>query len=94
MTRFSSPLVVAVVLSGVACTGPETNVQRLRPDLVVTTTSGVADAVAFEDVVVPFSAQQTFQVFNAGKADLDLTDIRIELDGEEVSDGIFSLDVT
>ena len=83
-----------MVLSGVACTGPETNVQRLRPDLVVTTTSGVADAVAFEDVVVPFSAQQTFQVFNAGKADLDLTDIRIELDGEEVSDGIFSLDVT
>ncbi len=73
---FCAPIVLASTLVA-GCTGPETEIRKLTPDLAVVTQSGTPDTVDFGGVVVPYQADQTFQILNAGKADLIIDSIAL-----------------
>lgn len=81
-------LVFAAAAVAVACNGNDTNIVVLEPDIVIAGDS--TDTVDFGDVIVPYTADKTFQVLNAGRADLRVTDIRIEDD----EDGVYTIDTT
>lgn len=60
-----------------ACTGNETSVATLNPDLVIATDALDSSAVDFGEVVVPYSDSQYFQVLNAGRAPLTVSSISL-----------------
>ncbi|MEC7946095.1 MAG: choice-of-anchor D domain-containing protein [Myxococcota bacterium] len=76
--------VLPLLLSG--CNGgPEVNLQQLNPDIAVTTLSGVEDTVVFGEVTVLYTDELPISVVNAGRASLDILDIRIA----DNDDGVF-----
>lgn len=83
-----SPALVALVALG--CNGNQNEIRKLQPDLAVVGTAGSPDLVDLGDVVIPYTAETTFQVLNAGKANLVVSDIRVEGDDE----GVYTIDVT
>ena len=68
--------VLALLLT--SCTGgPESNLNTLQPDIAVTTLSGVEDTVVFGEVTVLTTEELPLSVVNAGRAPLEIKDIRI-----------------
>ena len=91
MRRFTPPTSAAfAALLALACSGTQNEIRKLQPDLAVVGTDGSPDLVDLGDVVIPYTAETTFQVLNAGKATLKVTDIRVE--GDDA--GVYSLDLT
>lgn len=58
--------------------GPDQGLNILTPDIAVTTLSGVEDTVVFGEVTVLYTDTLPLSVVNAGRAKLDILDIRIE----------------
>ena len=74
--RFNQrPAAGAVLALCYACQS-DTQVNPLRPEIVVT-----PEEIAFGDVVADYTANATIDVFNAGRAPLKLSEVRI--DGDE-----------
>jgi hypothetical protein len=72
-----------LVLLGPACTaGPDNNLSRLNPDIIV-----APSEVDFGGVVVLYDAEQVVQVSNAGRAPLNVTDIYVDGD----TDGVYTI---
>ena len=70
----------------VSCNGgPESNLNTLEPDIAVTTLSGVEDTVVFGEVTVLTTEELPLSVVNAGRAALEIKDIRIA----DNDDGVF-----
>ena len=68
----------ALALLLMSCTGgPESNLNTLQPDIAVTTLSGVEDTVVFGEVTVLTTEELPLSVVNAGRAPLEIKDIRI-----------------
>ncbi|MCK6506423.1 choice-of-anchor D domain-containing protein [Myxococcota bacterium] len=63
----------AVAAGAVAGCGPDSNLNRLYPDLVV-----APEALSFGGVVVPYDAALELQLINAGRATLDIGSIAME----------------
>jgi hypothetical protein len=79
------PTAIAV-LALAACSGNDTTVNKLQPDLVVATEALDSSEVDFGEVVVPYGASQYFQVLNAGRAPLEVSSIALADD-----EGVFTL---
>jgi len=84
--RIPSPALVLLPLLLVSCNGgPESNLNTLEPDIAVTTLSGVEDTVVFGEVTVLTTEELPLSVVNAGRAALEIKDIRIA----DNDDGVF-----
>ena len=67
----NGPLVLGTAALLAACSGSsDTTINRLYPDLAVTTLSGVEDTVLFGDVTVLYTTELPFSMVNAGRAAL------------------------
>lgn len=77
----SKPWPWLLAAAALACSSPDSNIQKLSPDI-----TAAPGSVEFGDVVVLYSDTQQVQILNAGKAPLDVADIRVS--GE---DGVFAV---
>ncbi len=88
MHEHSPRLALAAVLALAGCVKNDPGVIRaLQPDIAVTTLSGVENTVIFGEVVALYESSIPFTIVNAGRADLNVKDIRIK----DNADGIFSV---
>ncbi|MGC6509637.1 MAG: choice-of-anchor D domain-containing protein [Myxococcota bacterium] len=62
-----------------ACSGQDTNINRITPDLAVS-----INEIDFGSVVIGETAEQSFQIINAGRGPLYISEIRVE--GEHAED--------
>ena len=70
-----------------ACTGPESEIRKLTPDIFVVTDGVDNSLLDLGEVVVLYDSEATFQVANAGRADLEISSITIS--GND--DGVYTL---
>ncbi len=77
-------LAAVAVLGLVACGGPDSNFKKLLPDIAV-----APDTISFGDVVKLYEVSYELQILNAGRAPLQVDDIR--LDDEVNGTGIFTI---
>lgn len=85
MHQLSRAPAFAAILALAGCTGDiDQGINALRPDIAVTTLSGVENTVVFGEVVALFEDQQPFTIVNAGRAPLQIKDIRILGNDDEV----------
>lgn len=75
-------LVASSALLGAACTGSDSNIVQLYPEVIV-----APDTVDFGGVVVPYQGVVEVQLLNAGRADLIVSSIGVQSD----STGVFTV---
>lgn len=61
-----------------SCSGPDTNINRITPDLAVSITS-----IEFGEVVIGDTVERSLQIINAGRGPLNIQELSIEGDNAE-----------